>query len=157
MFGCLCPDGQRRTEDTGALNCLKCSDGMDCAWSNVLFKTSSYFEKSMTSQSTLTERIYLMTQNQTRPFVLPGFWASEANPTEVFQCGAGLKYSADSSPCVGTAATFHNSAGINLCKGRRQGALCAECPTGERPEGNGTCSACDTGLDALIVTLMVVL
>ena len=136
------------------LECVPCRQGMDCAWSNILFSSSSYFEVSSHSTLTLTDRIYALTDNQTRPFVVRGFWADAAAPSEVFLCGVGKSNSSANTPCVGGRV----SSGVNLCKGRRQGPLCAECPGGELPESDGTCSACNGGSRAvvLITTLLIV-
>ena len=124
---------------------------MDCAWSDILFSSSSYSNISTTL--TLTDRIYSLTDNQTRPFVVRGFWADADAPTDVFLCGVGESNTSSRTPCLGGRV----SSAVNLCKDRRHGRLCALCPDGELPEPDGTCSACNGGVRAaiLITTLLV--
>jgi len=150
VYGCLCQNGKRRASQAD-MSCVKCSVGMDCAWSDVLFNTSSYYENAMTSTSSLTERIFSETQNQTTPAVLPGYWCDERKPHVVLRCGD----SKSESPCVGSAAGIRNGV-VNLCRGRRKGPVCAECPSGERVKTDGTCASCDAARDAVALTLMIV-
>eukprot|EP00928_Gymnodinium_smaydae_P044435 TRINITY_DN2963_c4_g1_i1.p1 TRINITY_DN2963_c4_g1~~TRINITY_DN2963_c4_g1_i1.p1 ORF type:complete len:571 (+),score=56.83 TRINITY_DN2963_c4_g1_i1:74-1786(+) len=70
------------------------------------------------------------------PTLLPGFWASEEAPSEVYLCGGQGRFS-DDAPCPGGP--------LGTCAPSHHGLACAECDSGHYWV-NGACLGCSVGM-----------
>jgi len=169
---CICPDGHRRISLASSRSsanascegagggcagsaCVPCGEGMECEWGGYMaggYMAGGEGEPPLSLEAQLG-RLNSETLHQTRPDVLPGFWASKEEPLLVLRCDSKRTH----PDCVGGDATEEQ-----LCLAPREGRLCAECEEGMRVISAGGCGECDlpsdvgrvVGFSLLVIVLL---
>lgn len=135
---CVCMDGLRKEKG----KCIECITGMNCDWSSDVYIDYNMLKTVPVGKSAVyANEIKVKSQNQTVPYVKPGYWASQTEPLKIMKCGAKGKV----DQCIG------GDTRKNICLQKRLGDICAECPDEHQALQDGTCTKCEAATDYSVV------
>ena len=150
LTDCVCPPGFRRepaasfntTGHSGnASQCAGCAEGMQCDWEAQIYAAASG------PTASLADWVNSRTKRQSVPYIKLGYWASAETPSKVVRCHSTQLV----DDCVG------GDARANICKGKRGGRVCAECPAGYQAiSGGDGCEKCNSGADSSRIVCLAI-